>query len=102
MMSAREYMYSFASALNLQQKTIHMAEMLLNEIERRLLSNGRSPPGVACAVLYISSKINREKVTQRMLQEIGGITEVTIRNNYRIILKQMKDFIQSMIDYKNI
>ena len=98
-MSAREYMYSFASKLGMDANIVGMGEMILSEIEKRWLSNGKSPTGVAGAVLYIASHINGKKVTQKELSRVSGVTEVTIRNIYREIVTGMRDFIQDL--YQN-
>ena len=45
---------------------------------------------MAAAALYISCVELGEKVTQKKLAEAGGITEVTVRNRYKGLIKDMK------------
>jgi transcription initiation factor TFIIB len=45
---------------------------------------GKSQRGLAAAAIYIASIVlDGEKLTQSNLAEIAGVTEVTIRNNYK-------------------
>jgi len=39
--------------------------------------------------LYVAALINNEKRTQREVADIAGVTEVTIRNRYKELLKKL-------------
>ena len=39
--------------------------------------------------MYIAALINGEKRTQREVSDVGGVTEVTIRNRYKELLKKL-------------
>ena len=54
------------------------------------LTSGRGPTGIAAASLYVAALINNEKRTQREVADIAGVTEVTIRNRYKELLKKLK------------
>jgi transcription initiation factor TFIIB len=45
--------------------------------------------GLAAAALYIACLQNNEKKTQKNIAEAAGVTEVTIRNRYKVLLKQL-------------
>ena len=53
------------------------------------LTSGRGPAGIAAAALYVAALMNDEKKTQREVADIAGITEVTIRNRYKELLKEL-------------
>ena len=51
--------------------------------ERRELTHGKSPSGVAAAAMYISSHLTGQIRTQREISDVSNVTEVTIRNRYK-------------------
>jgi len=85
-----DYIPRFASALKLspetQSKSVEILEMA-REIE---LTSGRGPTGIAAAALYVASLIHGEKRTQREVADVAGVTEVTIRNRYKELIKKLK------------
>jgi len=46
--------------------------------------------GLAAAALYLACLKNKEKVTQKDIAEAAGVTEVTVRNRYKLLKKQLK------------
>ena len=44
---------------------------------------GKSPTGIACAAIYVSSLLTGERMTQREIAEVARITEATIRARCR-------------------
>jgi len=54
------------------------------------LTSGRGPTGIAAAALYVASLIHGEKRTQREVADVAGVTEVTIRNRYKELIKKLK------------
>jgi len=46
--------------------------------------------GVAAAALYIASVLHGERKTQRDIAEVARVTEVTVRNRYKELIKQLK------------
>ncbi len=85
-----DYIPRFASALKLsaetQSKSVEILEMA-RDIE---LTSGRGPTGIAAAALYVASLIHGEKRTQREVADVAGVTEVTIRNRYKELIKRLK------------
>jgi transcription initiation factor TFIIB len=83
------YIARFCSKLKLSQKVKKKATEILNEsIEKQLIS-GRGPVGVAAAAIYIASVLYDEKRTQREVADVAGVTEVTIRNRYKELVKRL-------------
>ena len=85
-----DYLPRFASALKLTAETQSKAVEILEHAQRSELTSGRGPTGIAAASLYVAALINNEKRTQREVADIAGVTEVTIRNRYKELLKRLK------------
>ncbi len=62
---------------------------ILQEAVKQELTSGRGPTGMAAASLYIASVLCGERVTQREVADVAGVTEVTIRNRYKEIAKKL-------------
>jgi transcription initiation factor TFIIB len=75
---------------------------IIQEAKKKHISDGKDPISVATAALYIASeerieekfpkgkKIpNKEKITQRIIAEAAGVTEVTIRNRCKELKKNL-------------
>jgi len=85
-----DYIPRFASNLKLSGKTVTKALDILAKAKELELTSGRGPTGVAAAVLYIAAQLTGEKKTQREVAEVAGVTEVTIRNRYKELVKSLK------------
>ena len=85
-----DYIPRFASALKLTPETQSKAVEILEMAENSELTSGRGPTGIAAASLYVAALLNNEKKTQREVADIAGVTEVTIRNRYKELLKKLK------------
>lgn len=84
-----DYLSRFASALNLSPETQTEAVKLLQQAQKKELTSGRGPTGIAAAALYVAALLHGEKRTQREVADIAGVTEVTIRNRYKELLKEL-------------
>ena len=84
-----DYIPRFSSALKLSPETQSKAVEILEEARRIELTSGRGPTGIAAAALYVSSLIHGEKRTQREVADVAGVTEVTIRNRYKELIKKL-------------
>ena len=69
--------------LEITEKTKRYAVKVLKEVQEREESSGKDPMGLAAAALYLSCIQNGVSITQRVLAEAAGVTEVTIRNRYK-------------------
>jgi len=84
-----DYIPRFASALKLNADTQTKAVEILEKAQKIELTSGRGPTGIAAASLYVAALINNEKRTQREVADIAGVTEVTIRNRYKELLREL-------------
>ena len=83
------YVSRYVSNLALSQKTHTVAIRLLEKAQRKEITSGKNPLGLAAAAIYAASKLNEERRTQNEVATAVGITEVTLRNRY-------KDFVDSL------
>ncbi|MFA4886780.1 MAG: transcription initiation factor IIB [Candidatus Nanoarchaeia archaeon] len=84
-----DYLPRFVSALKLSAETQSKAIDILNKAREAELTSGRGPTGIAAASLYVAALMNNEKRTQREVADVAGVTEVTIRNRYKELLKEL-------------
>lgn len=84
-----DYIPRFASALKLTAKSQSKAVEILETAQKKELTSGRGPTGIAAASLYVAALANNEKRTQREVADVAGVTEVTIRNRYKELLKEL-------------
>ena len=85
-----QYVPKFAAALRLGGDVQQDAIKLIRKALRKGLISGRGPTGVAAAALYIASAMHGVKKTQKEVADVAGVTEVTIRNRYRELKKELK------------
>ena len=84
-----DYIPRFSSALKLSPETQSKAVEILEMAQEAELTSGRGPTGIAAASLYVAALMNNEKRTQREVADVAGVTEVTIRNRYKELLKKL-------------
>ncbi|VVB65548.1 Transcription initiation factor IIB [Candidatus Gugararchaeum adminiculabundum] len=84
------YVPKFVSALNLSGKVQERALLLLKKALKKGLISGRGPTGVSAAAVYIASATVGERRTQKEVADVAGVTEVTIRNRYRELKKELE------------
>jgi transcription initiation factor TFIIB len=72
-----------ANKAGLKEKTKREAIDTMYEISKRGMTAGKDPMGLAASVLYLSSFIVGEHVTQSQIADAAGVTEVTLRNRFK-------------------
>jgi len=83
------YISKVAETSGISGETQGRAIEILREAKKRRVTAGKDPTGLAAAVLYIASLQNNEKKTQKDIAEAAGVTEVTVRNRYKTLIKQL-------------
>jgi transcription initiation factor TFIIB len=51
---------------------------------------GRDPRGIAAGAVYIASILTDNRVTQREIAAVAGVTEVTVRNRYKELVRMLE------------
>jgi len=66
-----------------------LAIKVLQETKEKHISAGKVPMGLAAAALYIACMQFGEKKTQKDIADAAGVTEVTVRNRYKTLKRQL-------------
>jgi transcription initiation factor TFIIB len=89
-----QYISKLANLSKFDTKIERLALNIAKKTQNHLLSDGKSPNGIAAAYLYIASILLGINILQIDISKLAGVTEVTIRNRckdiltgYRITLK---------------
>lgn len=85
---------SMVSKLGLLGETERIADLILGQASLLKLTVGRGPGGVAAACVYISARVCGEYVTQGMIAQTAQVTDVTLRNRYKELVRQLDIIIQ--------
>jgi transcription initiation factor TFIIB len=83
------YLSKIAERTGISGKTQGTAIQILREARKKRAAAGKDPMGLAAAALYIACLQNNEKKTQKDIAEAAGVTEVTVRNRYKTLKKQL-------------
>jgi transcription initiation factor TFIIB len=87
---ANDYIARFVSELKLSSAVAKKAEEIIKIAERKGLTSGRGPTGVAAAAIYVASIFYRERRTQRDIARVSQVTEVTVRNRFKELITRLK------------
>ena len=85
-----DYIVRFAAELRLSGNTSRKAVELLNRAKEHNLTAGKDPTGLAAASIYIAGITEGERRTQREIAETATVTEVTVRNRYKELVRKLK------------
>jgi len=86
----RAYLSKIAESTGISGPTQGLAVKILREAKRKRVAFGKDPAGLAAAALYIACLQNNEKKTQKDISEAAGVTEVTVRNRYKSLKRNLK------------
>jgi transcription initiation factor TFIIB len=86
---ALTYVSKIAEKNGISGKTQGAAITILAEARRKRFAAGKDPMGLAAAALYIACLEQNEKVTQKEMADAAGVTEVTVRNRYKLLKNQL-------------
>lgn len=81
--SPSDYIPKFCAALKLNGKVLEKAIEINEKAEEKGVNSGKSAATMAAASIYLAAFLEMEKITQKEVAEVAGVTEVTIRNRYR-------------------
>jgi transcription initiation factor TFIIB len=87
---ARNRIPKIASKANIPQKTQNHAIEILKTAEKEKITAGKDPNGLAAAALYIACLRENEKVTQKEISYAAGVTDLTVRNRYKNLVKELE------------
>ncbi|MFW9964507.1 MAG: transcription initiation factor IIB [Candidatus Sifarchaeia archaeon] len=85
--SAKDLIPRLSSDLFLKGRTVKKATEIIKNAEERFVTIGKDPGGIAGAALYIAGILEEDKRTQREIANVSRVTEVTIRNRYKELVR---------------
>ena len=83
------YISKIAERTGISGQTQGLAIQILREAKKQRAASGKDPMGLAAAALYIACLQSGEKKTQKDIAEAAGVTEVTVRNRYKSMSRQL-------------
>ena len=83
------YVSKIAERTGISGQTQGLAIKILREAKRKRAAAGKAPMGLAAAALYIACLKSGEKKTQKDIAEAAGVTEVTVRNRYKTLKREL-------------
>lgn len=83
------YLPKITEKSNASGYTQSLAAKILQEAKAKRVSAGKDPMGLAAAALYIACMQTGEKKTQKEIADSAGVTEVTVRNRYKTLKRQL-------------
>ena len=86
----QKYVSKFVSKLTLSGDTETIALRIVELATEMKLTSGRGPAGIAAAATYVASVLTNERRTQGEFAQTGKITEVTIRNRYKELVRMIQ------------
>ena len=87
---SQSYISKFVSQLSLTGDAEGIAIQILEAAAKLKLLDGRNPAGMAAAATYITCRITGEMRTQEQIAQVGGITDVTLRNRYKELSRMIQ------------
>ncbi|HKU49895.1 MAG TPA: transcription initiation factor IIB [Nitrososphaera sp.] len=94
MLEPSKYVVKVANNTKISERTKRKAVAIIIEAQRRGVSVGKDPMGIAASVLYIAGQVTGEYKTQAEIAKAAGVTEITVRNRAR----ELKARLGRMVD----
>ncbi|MGY5880999.1 MAG: transcription initiation factor IIB [Candidatus Thorarchaeota archaeon] len=85
--SAKDLIPRLSSDLMLEGRTVKKATEIINQAKEKFVTIGKAPGGIAGAALYIAGILEEDRRTQREIAHASRVTEVTIRNRYKELVR---------------
>lgn len=85
--NATDYVTKIAEKAGVSIDVEGLAIKIIRDVRNKHVAMGKDPTGLAAAALYIASKLKKEKITQSRLAKAANVTEVTIRNRKRDLMR---------------
>jgi len=84
-----DYVTKIAETAGVSGDVEGLAFKIIRDAKSKHATMGKDPSGLAAAALYTASKLKKEKITQKHLAKAAGLTEVTVRNRAKDLMKRL-------------
>ncbi len=85
--SAKDLIPKLSADLMLEGRTVKKATEIIKQAKEKYVTIGKAPGGIAGAALYIAGILEDDRRTQREIAQASRVTEVTIRNRYKELVR---------------
>ena len=85
--SAKDLIPRLSADLMLEGRTVKKATEIIKQAKESYVTIGKAPGGIAGAALYIAGILEEDRRTQREIANASRVTEVTIRNRYKELVR---------------
>jgi transcription initiation factor TFIIB len=79
----------FIAELGLSFEVEKLTIKVLESYLRKGLLNGKNPKGLCGGAIYLVAKIKNLRINQKRIGEVVGVTEVTLRSQYKSLLNTL-------------
>lgn len=79
----------FAEDLQISPESQYQAIKILKIAHKIGITSGKDPSSLAAASLYVATLLRGENKTQKEIAKVANITEVTVRNRYKELVKTL-------------
>ena len=83
------YIRQIVSKASLPSEVIACAEKIINYAERRRITLGKDPVGLASVSVYYAALLNGYEIKYRELAKVSGVSEITVRNISKYFMKSL-------------
>jgi len=83
------YVPRITQALNLKGEVQKRAREIILKAKAKGITAGKDPAGLAAAAIYIACLELKEHRTQKEVAQAAQVTEVTVRNRYKELMKKL-------------
>ncbi|MFX0107323.1 MAG: transcription initiation factor IIB [Candidatus Hodarchaeota archaeon] len=87
--SAKDLLPRLSSDLEVEGRTMRKASEIIKRAKDSGITIGKDPGGIAGAALYIAGILEEDRRTQRAIAKASRVTEVTIRNRYKELVRSL-------------
>ncbi|MDH5402832.1 MAG: transcription initiation factor IIB [Candidatus Heimdallarchaeota archaeon] len=84
------YVVRYAAELKLSGEVARQAKEILAMAKKKRMTQGKDPVSLAAASIYIAGILNNQQLTQQEIADIASVTEVTIRNRYKELVRELE------------
>lgn len=85
-----QHITKLSNQIGLNGLTEGIAHKILVGAKKQRLTSGRGAKSIAAAACYVASMLAGDQKTQREVADAADLTEVTIRNRYKEMMKRLK------------
>lgn len=85
----RDYISDICLNLNLSSEVVARSTNMIDQITNKDIINRHKSKSIAAAVVYIGAILCGESRTQREVADVSEVSEVTIRQVYKILAKNI-------------